>query len=106
MEDEIPDPTGGEAARDAAESAKTGSKSMSITIGDVRSLIQLMGADTLELAQIAGTAPLWRVVRANETGHTFYSPALPLSKLFQWLDGWHVRDAEIREQIAETEPPA
>lgn len=106
MEDEIPDPTGGEAARDAAESAKTGAKSSSVTIADVRAQLELMGDETLEVIQLAGSAPLWRVVRATETGHSYYSPALPLSKLVVWLDGWNVRDAELRAPEAEPDPPA
>lgn len=105
MVEKIPDPTGGEAATAAAESAKTGAKTASVTIADVREQLRLTGDQSLDVIQIAGQSPLWRVVRATESGHDYYSPALPLSKLVVWLDGWNVRDAELREQMAETELP-
>lgn len=106
MSEPIPDPTGGEAATAAAESAKTGAKTASVTIADVRAQLQLTGDPTLDVIQIAGQSPLWRVVRATETGHSYYSPALPLKTLVMWLDGWNVRDAEIRKEAAEPDPPA
>ena len=85
------DPSGGQAAADAAESATTGPKAPKSSPVDVRALLAHIGDNSLKMiseSEADDSGPGYRIVRSTEVGHVYVSPSLKIRDLKIWLEGW------------------